>query len=274
MARGVSTGPGMGFWQDKRVIITGASSGIGWELAEHVAARGAAVGLVARREENLVELAKLIETAGGRASFAPADVTDERRTREACRRLEDTIGPCEVIFANAGIHRYTPGEIFNVGAANAVIATNVTGVINSIGAVLPGMVERRSGHVVAIASIASMLGLPAVGAYSASKAAIVTLMESLRVDLHSRGVKVTTICPGFVDTPLIAGHGRAILMFMLAPAEAARRVARAVERGRAEYWFPWQTWLMARVARALPFGVYRWLCGRLPKRGLENSPDS
>jgi short-subunit dehydrogenase len=118
-----------------------------------------------------------------------------------------------------------------------------------------------------VASIAAMLGLPEVGAYSASKAALVTLMESLRVDLHRFGIKVTTICPGFIDTPLIADHPRSVLKFMLQPDEAARRIARAIERGRAEYWFPWQMWLAARLARALPFGLYRRLCARLPKRG-------
>ncbi|MFQ5805182.1 MAG: SDR family NAD(P)-dependent oxidoreductase [Phycisphaerae bacterium] len=86
-------------------------------------------------------------------------------------------------------------------------------------------VERRCGHGVAMASIAAMLGLPDAGAYSASKAAIVTLMESLRVDLHRCNVKVTTICPGFADTPLIAGHRRAVLKFMLKPAEAGRQIA-------------------------------------------------
>jgi short-subunit dehydrogenase len=249
------------------VIITGASSGIGWALAECIAARGAAVGLVARREEKLAKLAAAIESAGGRAVFSAADVTDKQHTEESFRRLEKAIGPCDVLIANAGIHRYTTGQVFDTDAAKAVFATNVDGVINSIGAVLPGMVDRRSGQLVAMASIAAMLGLPEVGAYSASKAAIVTLMESLRVDLHRHKVKVTTICPGFVDTPLIARHGRSILKFMLTPEEAARRIARAIERGHPEYWFPWQTWLLARVVRVLPFSVYRRLCNRLPKHG-------
>ena len=100
----------------------------------------------------------------------------------------------------------------------------------------------------------------------ASKAALVTLMESLRVDLHSYGVKGTTICPGFVETPLIADQPREALKFLLEPPEAARRIARAIEHGRAEYRFPWQMWLAARVMRALPFGPYRRLCSLLLRR--------
>ncbi len=256
----------MAFWQDKSVFITGASSGIGWALAECLAARGAKVGLLARRAEKLAELARGIESDGGRAAFAAADVADPDQIEQALRLLEESLGPCDVLVANAGVHHYTRGDVFNVENARAVFATNVNGVINAIGPVLPVMVERRQGHLVVVASMAAMLGLPEVGAYSASKAALVTLAESLRVDLHRFGIRVTTICPGFVETPMIANHPRRVLKFVLQPEEAARRIARAIERGRAEYWFPWQMWLLARLARALPFGLYRRLCSLLPKR--------
>ena len=185
------------------------------------------------------------------------------------RLLEESLGSCDVLIANAGTHPYTRGKVFDAENARAVFATNVNGVINAIGAVLPEMVKRRSGHLVAVASMAAMLGLPEVGAYSASKSALVTLMESLRVDLHRFGIKVTTICPGFVETPMIAHHPRSVLKFVLQPAEAAQRIARAIERGKAEYWFPWQMWLVAKLGRALPFGLYRRVCARLPKRGPE-----
>lgn len=260
----------MAFWKDKCVLITGASSGIGWALAEHVAARGARVGLIARRTDKLAELARRIESGGGRAAFAVADVADPDQTARAVRLLEDTLGACDVLVANAGVHRHTRGDVFNADNARAVFATNVNGVINAIGVVLPTMVERRRGQLAVVASMAAMLGLPEVGAYSASKAALVTLAESLRVDLHRFGVRVTTICPGFVETPMIASHPRRVLKFVLQPDEAARRIARAIERGRAECWFPWPMWLLARLARALPFGLYRRVCEQLPRRGPED----
>jgi len=261
----------MSFWPGKCVLITGASSGIGRALALHLAENGARVGLLARRKDKLAELCGRIEEMDRRAAFAVADVTDPDQVEQAVRTLEQLLGLTDVLIANAGMHRYSQGSVFSGACAREVIDVNVNGVINTIDSVLPSMADRRSGQIVAIASIAALLGMPEVGAYCASKSALVTLMESLRLDLHGYGIKVTTICPGFVDTPLIADHSRRALKFLLGPDEAARRIARAIERGRPEYWFPWQTWLLARLARALPFGMYRKLCELLPRAPLHSN---
>jgi len=252
---------GATFWRDKCVIITGASSGIGAALAAHLAERGARLGLIARRREPLEQFAGGL---GPQATVAvsPADVSDGASVRAAVADVEARLGPCDVLIANAGIHRYTPGYQFDADEAVAVLRTNLLGAVQTIGAVLPGMVERRRGHIVGVASIAAMLGLPDVAAYSASKAGLVTFLEGLRVDLHRFGVRVTTICPGFVDTPMIADHDRSQMRHVLPPGEAARRIARAIERGRCEYWFPWQTWLLARFGRALPVRLYTRLAQR------------
>ena len=259
----------MAFWKAKHVLITGASSGIGWALAEYVAKQGALVGLTARREDKLAELTERIESGGGQAGFATADVSDANQTREACRELEAKLGPCDVLIANAGVARHTPGVEFTAEDAGLDFSTNVIGVSNSIAAVLPGMVERKRGHLVAIASIAALLGLPNSGAYSASKAAVVTLMESLRVDLFKKRIKVTTICPGFIDTPMLAGYPPNVLPAMLPVDQAAKKIARAIERGRGKYWFPFRTWLLVRLVRALPFTLYRQVCARLPKHNYK-----
>lgn len=247
------------FWNNRVVVVTGASSGIGAAFARHCAARGARVGLIARRAEALAELSDGLNRERGAeiAVAAAADVVDAAAMAAAARQIESRLGPTDVVFACAGVQRYTPGDRFVAERANEVLTTNVQGVVNTIGAVLPGMVERRRGHVAAVASIAAMLGLPEVSAYCASKAAVVTLLESLRLDVYKLGIRVTTLCPGFVDTPLIRSHDRRNLRYVLQPADAAARMARAIERGVPEHWFPWQTWLTARIARFMPFGIYR-----------------
>lgn len=252
-------------WHDKHVIITGASSGIGWTLAEMLAARGARVSLIARRAERLEELAAKIERAGGVASFAGADVADRSAVEAATLKVTDALGPCDVLIANAGIHRHTHGRRFDPAIATAVFETNVLGVVNVVGAVLPGMVSRGRGKLVTIASIAGYLGLPGAGAYSGSKSAVMTLMESLRVDLAGTGVECLTICPGFIDTPLLDEHNKSALR-MLGVGRACARMIRAMETRRGRYAFPWQTVLLARFARRLPWPLYVRMARHVEKR--------
>lgn len=253
------------FWREKRVFITGASSGIGWATAEHLAGRGAKLGLIARRADRLAELAARLIDSGGTAEFAAADVTDAAGTAAAVQSLQQRLGACDVLIAGAGIYRKTDVRAFDAAHVGEVMSVNVLGVANAIGAVLPGMIERRSGRVAAVASMAAMVGLPAAGAYSASKAAVVTLLESLRVDLHTYGIKVTAVCPGYVDTPMITDAERATLKDLVSADHAARRIAWAIERGRPEHWFPWQTWCLVRLARSLPPNIYRMVMAHYPE---------
>jgi short-subunit dehydrogenase len=253
------------FWQDKRVFITGASSGIGWATAEYLSRRGALVGLLARRKDRLADLAAQIRSQGGAAEHCPADVTDAAATTDAVRELESRLGPCDVLVAVAGVYRQTDVRRFDASRVNEVLSVNTSGVVNAFGAVLPGMIERESGRLAAVASMAAMLGLPGAAAYSASKAAVVTLLESLRVDLHPYGIKVTAVCPGFVDTPMITDEERKTLKGLLSAEQAAKRIAWAIERGRAEHWFPWHTWLICRAARLLPPNLYRLVMAHYPE---------
>ena len=253
------------FWHEKRVLITGASSGIGRALAEELAAHAAFVGLIARRQDRLQELAEGIASRGGRAAFAAADVTLRDEVFSAVASLESVAGPWDVLIANAGVYRKTAARAFDVRRAELVVSTNLLGVIYAIGAVLPGMVQRQQGHLAAVASVAGMIGLPGAAAYCASKQGVVTLLQSLRADLWRSGIRVTTICPGYVDTAMITDEERATLRGLVSAEQAARRIAWAIQRGRAEDWFPrWTAWEV-RLAR--------WLPPRLAARILSRYPE-
>jgi len=138
-------------------------------------------------------------------------------------------------------------------------------VVNSVSAVLPEMVRRRSGHLVANSSLAAYRGLPKSAAYCASKAAISTFFEAIRIDLRGSGVDVTTIHPGFVKTPLIASIRRTPYVMELD--YAVNKIVRAIEKRKKRYSFPWQLATMARASKLLPTPMYDWIAERNSFRG-------
>jgi len=182
-------------------VITGASSGIGWAVARELAGRGCHVGLIARRGDRLQALADEIRTAGGKAAHAVADVGDRSQTLAAFRTVRDQLGPADLLFANSGVGQPTPLEPMNVPQVENMFRVNTLGVVYAIEAVLPEMLERGRGHLAAVSSLAAYKGFPGESAYCASKAAVSVYMEGLRIQLRSRGIFVTTICPGFIHTP-------------------------------------------------------------------------
>ena len=243
-------------------IVTGASSGIGAALARELARRGWKVGLVARRAALLEALAAEIRALGGEAAFADADVTDRAATEAAVRALEAALGPCDLLVANAGTGAPTPAHAMPVDTILAIMRLNYDGVVHAAAAVLPGMLERRRGRLAVVSSVAATRGLPGTGAYSASKAAISTLWEAMRVDLRDRGVACTAIHPGFVDTPLTRKN-RFAMPWILPAERAARICADGLEAGRTDITFPWQMLWLSRLMRRLP----NWLWDRVAPRG-------
>src|SRR5260370_37465470 len=192
-------------WQDKVVLITGASSGIGRALALELARRGAAVGLLARREDLLQEVVREIEAHGGKASALPADVTDANAVRSAVGALRNEFGPIDLLIANAGVGATTAaGKLEPEGVAK-VFSVNVMGVVNSVTAVIPQMTERGHGQLAVISSLAAYRGLPKSAAYSPSKAALSSLFESLPPDLPPQRINATIIHPRFFQSPPTAG---------------------------------------------------------------------
>jgi short-subunit dehydrogenase len=231
-------------------VITGASSGIGRALGPRLAEAGYRVGLIARRRDELEEAAGEVARAGGTAVAAAADVGDRDALRAAVADVEARLGPVDVMVANAGFGASTRLDPLNVADVETTFRVNLLGVVYSVEAVLPGMLGRRRGHLVAISSLAAFKGLPGESAYCASKAAVNAYMEGLRIALRGRGVAVTTVCPGFVRTPMMTMDAAAAPFVMTADA-AARRIARAIVRRRTGVVrFPWpMSALMALIAR-------------------------
>jgi short-subunit dehydrogenase len=254
-------------FRDQVAIITGASSGIGWALARTLAAQGCKVGLVARRREQLAELAVQIEKTGGTVAFAVADVAERAQTVSAIGDVAARLGPVDLLIANAGIGAPTTLAPFNVGDIEKMFRVNVLGVVYALEAVLPQMLQRRRGHVAAISSLAAYKGLPGESGYTSSKAAVNVFMDGLRVQLRSQGIAVTTICPGFVKTPMTEVN-EFKMPWLLTADEAAQRIVRALERKRKVYNFPWQMALFLRCARWAP----DWLVERMMHTYNENPP--
>jgi short-subunit dehydrogenase len=238
-------------------VITGASSGIGWELARLLAQQGCAVGLVARRLDRLQALAVEIKNAGGSAAVVQANVAERGATVAAIHALRDQLGPVDLLVANAGVGLPTQIEPMNMDQVDNMIRVNFLGVVYAIEAVLPEMLERGRGHLAAVSSLAAYRGMPGESGYCASKAAVNVYMEGLRVQLRRRGIAVTTICPGFIKTPMTQVNEFPMPWLMTAE-KAAHKIVRALAKRKKVFNFPWQTALLMRLTRWAP----DWLLAR------------
>lgn len=239
-------------------LITGASAGIGHALARALAKEGCKVGLLARRRELLEQLRDDIRAAGGTAECVAANVAERTETVAALRDLSARLGPVDLLVANAGVGGPTTLEPFNVDVQERVVRVNFLGVLHAIEAVLPEMLRRGRGHLAAVSSLAAYKGLPGEMAYTASKAAVNNYMEGLRIQLRRHNISVTTICPGFVKTPMTDVNDFP-MPWMMSPEKAAGRIVRALRRRRKVYNFPWQTALLMKLTRWMP----DWLLARV-----------
>ena len=244
----------------KVAVVTGASSGIGWAMAKILAAEGCRVGLVARREDSLQALAAEIAAAGGSATVAAADVADRGQVEAAVAKIRQALGPIDLLVANAGVGKPTTLDPVNISEVETMIRVNLLGVIYAFTAVMPEMLARKSGQLVAVSSIAAYRGLPGESAYCASKAAVNVYLDGLRIHLRGTGVTVTTICPGFVKTPMTADATFPMPWVMEAD-NAARRIVRAIKAGRKVYNFPQRLHLLAKLSRWLPDRMVGWFMG-------------
>ena len=250
-----------------RVFLTGASSGIGEALARHYAARGATLGLVARRADRLEALKTSL---AAHAEAYAVDVRDLPAMRDSARDFIAKHGVPDLVIANAGVSHGTLTEFADdVDVFRQILDINVIGMVNAFHPFVAPMREARRGVLAGVASVAGYRGLPGASAYSASKAAAIRYCESLRVELRGTGVRVATICPGYIATPMTAKNPYP-MPFIIPADEFARRFARAIDAGKTYAVIPWPMAIVAKLLAALPNALYDAAfsrAGRKPRKG-------
>ncbi len=250
-------------------LVTGASSGLGQALAEALAGRGWRVGLVARRDAMLESVAVGIRDRGGEALVLPCDVRDRAQVFAAADACRAGLGPIDLLVANAGMsgstHFRQPG--FHAGVEE-ILSVNFLGAVYALDAVLPEMLDRGAGHVVAMGSLAGYRGLPLSAAYSASKAAMANFFESLRLDLRGTGVDVTLLRPGYVRTPLTDQNDHR-MPWLVDLDDATARMMAAIERRDRSYQFPWPLARAAWLAQLLPDRLYDYIASKVRREKRE-----
>lgn len=236
-----------------RVVISGASSGLGMALATHYLQQGAHVAACARRADLLQTLA---EQFPGQVSCYALDVRDAAALQSAAQDFITRVGVPDIVIANAGVSSGTLTEYAeDVQAFQQVMDINVMGVVKTFQPFISAMRKAGCGTLVGVASVAGFRGLPGAGAYSASKAALISYLESLRVELHGSGISVVTLCPGYIETPMTAINPYT-MPFILPADEAASRIARVIKARKAFAVVPWQMGLIGSIFKVLPNRLY------------------
>jgi NAD(P)-dependent dehydrogenase (short-subunit alcohol dehydrogenase family) len=253
----------------KRVFITGASSGLGAALAQRYAREGAVLGLLARRRDVLEQLVQSLP--GKRHHVYAVDVTDHAAVAAAAQDFMRAEGGVDIVIANAGISAGTLTEYAeDIAVFERILATNVTATAATFAPFIAAMKQqasdgRRGCRLVGIASVAGIRGLPGAEAYSASKAAVISYCESLRLEMKACGIKVVTIAPGYIDTPMTRGNPYPMPFLMHADVFADKAAA-TIEAGTSYRVIPWQMGVVAKVLRLLPNWLYDLAFSKAPHK--------
>ena len=243
-------------------VVTGASSGLGAEMARQLAGEGLKVGLIARREDELEAVAASIRSRGGTAVVSPADAGDPVALRSAFGSIVERLGPVDLLIANAGIGIGFTARDFSAEAFERMVRVNLTGAVHAIEAVLPSMLERRRGQIVGISSLAAYRGFPGSAGYCSTKAGLSALLEGLRPELKRSGIAVTTVHPGYVRTPMTA-RVSTLQPLIMDVEPAVRIILKGVAARRSRVDFPWRMARFVDLVRLLPDAIFDRLAARL-----------
>lgn len=240
--------------------VTGAGKGIGRALALRLARDGWTVAISARTQADLDAVAS--EAAQGAIKGFPLDITDEAGTAKTVAAIETDLGPIDLAVLNAGTHVPVTLDAFSPEPFRKLLDTNVMGAVYGLTQLVPRFVERGRGRIAVVASVAGFRGLPSASAYGASKAAVINMCEALKPDLEAKGVELTLINPGFVETPLTDKNDFP-MPFLITADKAADAIAKGLGRSGFEIAFPWRFAMLMKLLRILPDRLFFMLTRRM-----------
>lgn len=264
-------GQNMDFFNGKKVLITGASSGIGADLALYLASLKASLVLLARRKDKLEQIQKqAINLGSPEVLIYEADVRDQKRLNNIAQEVLSKWGFVDIIVANAGLGGLNPAENFSLEIDEEIMGVNYHGMVNTLMPFVPSMIARRSGHLVGVSSLAAFRGLPGASSYSASKRAQAIFLESLRVDLRKYSIAVTSVHPGFVDSEMTR-HDAFPMPFKISTRASSICIGNALAKKKPALLYPWPMALFVRINRLLPNFIYDRLLTFLTRKHIRSA---
>lgn len=247
-----------------RVLITGATSGLGRGMAVLLARRGWRLALTGRRAGALKETGELVREAGGEALLLTGSVTNMDEVREHYAAVKAAWGGLDWAILNAGVSESMDSKAFSAELVSWTFDVNLLGAARWLEVLIPDMIAQGSGVIAGISSLAAFRGLPQSGPYCASKAALNSLLESVRVDLRSTGVEIVTVCPGFVKSEITDRHQPGSMPFLMETEAGAAAIVAGIDARRRVVHFPWPlSYPMKYLAPALPDFLYDRIASRL-----------
>jgi len=248
----------------KTILLTGASGGIGLALSRQLAKEKVNLALLARRENILRQLADELKDSGSVMLPVKCDVSNRDETARACREIQARFGHVDIAIFNSGLSHRADVDDFRVDIAREIFDVNVFGMLNFVGDLLPDFIKRKEGTIVGVTSLADCRGLPKNRFYSASKAAATAFLESLRVELKEHGIKVITVKPGFVKTPMTEGNLYP-KPFLMTPEKAAAIIIKGIIKEKTMIQFPLPIVLGSKLLKAMPDFLYERIAARIKR---------
>ena len=246
----------------KNIVLTGASSGIGFELAKKIAAEKCNLALLNRRVDVIEKLASELSGYGSKVIAVKCDVTNKDEVARAFGEVKKNFGNIDAAILNSGVSSLMTAEEFNSNTAKNIFEVNVIGMIYCIETLLPDFIKNRSGMIVGVSSLADGRGFPKSGVYCASKAAASVFLESMRTELKNYNIKVLTVKPGFVRTPMTAKNNFA-MPFLMNADRAASIILSGIKKEKKIIQFPLPTAIGAKILRFLPDSIFEMIAGRV-----------